>query len=81
VLHAIRVQDWRGMQPPIKYGNRKALDDLLTHRGGWALMSGPYDVSGAIAEIENDIVIIEAGITNLNSSAWRPRGVDRLAVP
>jgi hypothetical protein len=33
------------MQPPIKYGNRKALDDLLTHRGGWALMSGPYDVS------------------------------------
>ena len=58
----------------VRYGNRKALDDLRAHRGGlirdlWAVMSGPYDVSSAIAEIENDIVVIEAGIAKLNSAA------------
>ena len=70
------------MKPPmqtivdvhVRYNNRKALDALRAHRGGlirdlWAVMSGPYDVSSAIAEIENDIVVIEAGLAKLNSAA------------
>jgi len=32
-------------------------------------MNGPYDVSGAIAEIENDLAVIEAGLTKLSSAA------------
>jgi len=58
----------------VRYGNRKALDDLRAHRGRLirglqTFMNGPYDVSGAIAEIENDLAVIEAGLTKLNSAA------------
>ena len=58
----------------VRYRNRKALDDLRAHRGGlirqlWAVMSGPYDVSAAIAELENDIAVIEAGLAKLNCAA------------
>ena len=62
------------MQPPIqrivdvyvRYGNRVALDDMRAHRGGlirelWAVMSGPYGGSNAIAELENDVAVIEVG--------------------
>ena len=69
------------MQPPIqsivaayvRHGNRKALDQMLAHRGKliaglWTVMSGPYDVSGAIAEIENDIAVIEAGLMRLSNA-------------
>ena len=70
-----------GMQPIqrivdvyVRYGNRKALDNLRAHRGGlirelWAIMSGPYDVSSAIVELENDIAVIEAGLAKLNGAA------------
>ena len=62
----------------VRYGNRKALDNLRAHRGGlirelWAVMTGPYDVSSAIAELENHIAVIEAGIANLNSLAMGHR--------
>ena len=76
----------------VRFGNRKGLDDLRAHRGGlirdlWAVMRGPYDVSGAIAELENDIAVIEVGITNLNSSvmsvdqscAWPPPSIASFA--
>jgi hypothetical protein len=58
----------------VRYGNGKALDDLRAHRGRlvrelWGVMSGPYDVSAAIAELENDIAAIEAGMARLNSAA------------
>jgi hypothetical protein len=58
----------------VRYSNHKALGELRAHRGGlmrdlWAVMSGPYDVSSAIAEIENDIAVIEAGVAKLNSAA------------
>ncbi|HET7491951.1 MAG TPA: hypothetical protein VFK01_08730 [Bradyrhizobium sp.] len=58
----------------VRHANRKALDDMLTHRGKlitglWTVMSGSYDVSGAIAEIEDDIAVIEAGLTKLRSAA------------
>jgi hypothetical protein len=71
-----------GMQPPlesivavyVRHANRKALDDMLAHRGKliaglWTVMSGPYDVSAAIAEIEDDIAVIESGLTKLSSAA------------
>jgi len=58
----------------VRYGNRRALDDLLAHRGKlvaalWAVLGGCYDVSNAVVEIENDIAVIEAGLAKLNSGA------------
>ena len=58
----------------VRCGNRKALDNLRAHRGGlirelWAVMTGPYDVSSAIAELENDVAVIEAGLVKLNRAA------------
>ena len=71
-----------GMQPPlqsivavyVRHANRKALDDMLAHRGKliaglWTVMSGAYDVSAAIAGIEDDIAVIEAGLSKLNGAA------------
>ena len=57
----------------VRYGNRKALDDLRAHRGrliaGLKALTGTYDVSKPIAQMEDEIAIIEAGISKLNTAA------------
>jgi len=57
----------------VRYANRKALDELRAHRGrlvaGLKTLTGPYDVSRPIAELEDEIAIIEAGLAKLNGAA------------
>jgi hypothetical protein len=77
---AVPVQTWR-MQPMqgivdvyVRHGNREALDRLLAHRGKLLtdlrrVMISPYDVSGAMAEIEDDIAVIKDGLARVISAA------------
>jgi hypothetical protein len=57
----------------VRYGNRKALDELLAHRGrllvGLMALKGAYDVSRPMAQIEDEIAVIEAGLAKLDSAA------------
>ena len=58
----------------VRHGNHAALDGLMAHRGKLLtdlrmVMSSPYDVSSAMAEIEDDIAVIKAGLAKLNSPA------------
>ena len=58
----------------VRYGNRTALEGLRAHRGGLltylkALAAGPYDTSNAVAQLEDDIALIEAGLAKLNTAA------------
>jgi hypothetical protein len=57
----------------VRLQNRKALEDLRTHRQG--LLSDlkrrsnlVYDVSGPIRELENELAVINAGLEKLNRS-------------
>jgi hypothetical protein len=57
----------------VRLRNRRALDDLRAHRGrllaGLKTIAGGYDTSKPIAQIENEIAIIDAGLAKLNSAA------------
>jgi hypothetical protein len=75
VLGAVRFKIG-GMQPAIqsivdvyvRYGNRRALDNLWVHRekllaGLKPIIGGPYDLTKPIAD---EIAIIESGLAKLN---------------
>ena len=81
ILGAVGVKIGR-MQPAamrnivdtyVRYGNRKALDELRAHRerliAGLKTLTGPYDISKPIALIEDEIAVIEAGLAKLDSAA------------
>jgi hypothetical protein len=57
----------------VRLRNRKALDDLRAHRGRLTAelksLSGPYDASRVIAQLDNEIAIIEAGLSLLDTAA------------
>ena len=57
----------------VRLRDRKALDDLRAHRrrliAELRLLSGGYDASKPIALIQDEIVIIEAGLAKLNTVA------------
>jgi hypothetical protein len=53
----------------VRLKNRKALEDLRTHRHGLlsdlkGSLDSVYDVSGAIRQLEDELAIIEAGLQN-----------------
>jgi hypothetical protein len=56
-----------------RYRNRRALDELRAHRvsllADLKTLTGPFDVSKPIAELEDEIAIIEAGLAKLNTAA------------
>jgi hypothetical protein len=57
----------------VRLRNRKALDELRAHRGrllvGLMALKGAYDVSRPIAQIEDEIAVIGAGLSRLKSAA------------
>ena len=57
----------------VRLRNRKALDDLRAHRGRLTAelksLPGAYDASKMIAQLDNEIAIIEAGLSLLNTAA------------
>jgi hypothetical protein len=58
----------------VRYGNRRAVEDLRTHRGRLLAsltrtLGGPYDLRKLIAQIESEIAVIEAGLTKLKPAA------------
>jgi hypothetical protein len=58
----------------VRYGNRRALEDLLVHRGRLLAslirtLGGPYDVRKPITQIEDEIAIIDAGVAKLKPEA------------
>ena len=57
----------------VRLRNRKALDDPRAHRGRLIaelrLLSGGYDMSKPIAQLQDEIAIIEAGLTKLKTAA------------
>jgi hypothetical protein len=57
----------------VRLRNRKALDDLRAHRGGLTAelksLPGPYDASKVIAQLDNEIAIIDAGLSLLDTAA------------
>jgi hypothetical protein len=63
----------------VRYGNRRALEDLRAHRG--RLIDGlkasgrqrPYDIRKPIAQIEDEIAVINAGLGKLKTCSMRTR--------
>jgi hypothetical protein len=57
----------------VRLRNRRALDDLRAHRGrllaGLKTIAGGHDTSKPIAQIEDEIAIIEAGLVKLNTAS------------
>jgi len=57
----------------VRYGNRGALDDLMAHRrrliAGLRGRTGTYDTSKPIAQMEDEIAVIDAGLAKLSSAA------------
>ena len=57
----------------VRYGNRRALEELRAHRGrlvaGLRTLGGPYDTRKSIAQIEDEIAIIDAGLEKLKSAS------------
>jgi hypothetical protein len=57
----------------VRLRNRKALDDLRAHRGRLTAelksLPGPYDASKVIAQLDNEIAIIDAGLSLLDTAA------------
>jgi len=57
----------------VRLRNRKALDDLRAHRGRLTAelesLPGPYDASKMIAQLDNEIAIIDAGLSLLDTAA------------
>ena len=58
----------------VRQGNRAALDALMAHRGKLltdlrTVLSNAYDVRSAMAEIEDEIAVLKAGLAELNRAA------------
>jgi hypothetical protein len=58
----------------VRYGNRRAVEDLRAHRGRLLAslirtLGGPYDLRNLIAQTENEIAVIEAGLAKLKPAA------------
>jgi|HubBroStandDraft_4_1064222.scaffolds.fasta_scaffold1728500_1 hypothetical protein len=58
----------------VRYGNRRAVEDLRAHRGRLLAglirtLGGPCDLRKLIAQIENEIAVIEAGLAQLKPAA------------
>ena len=57
----------------VRLRDRKALDDLRAHRGSLTAklksLPGPYDASKVIAQLDNEIAIIDAGLSLLDTAA------------
>jgi hypothetical protein len=59
----------------VRCGNRSALEDLRAHRGRLITSlkafgrQRPYDTHKPIAQIEDEIAVIEAGLAKLKSAA------------
>jgi hypothetical protein len=58
----------------VRYGNRRAVEDLRAHRGRLLAgltrsLGGPYDLRKLIAQIENEIAVIETGLAKLKPAA------------
>lgn len=57
----------------VRYSNRKALEDLRAHRVGLIAslktLTGTYDTSKPIAQIEDEIAVIDAGLAKLKTAA------------
>jgi len=57
----------------VRFGNRTALEDLRAHREGLITelkaLADPCDPRYPLAKLEHDIVLIEAGLTKLNTAA------------
>jgi hypothetical protein len=57
----------------VKLRNRKALEELRAHRHRLATelesINSPLDLSSSIKQLEEEIVVIEAGLTKLNTAA------------
>jgi hypothetical protein len=59
----------------VRYGNRRTLEDMRAHRG--KLIAGlkasgrqrPYDTRKPIAQIEDEIAVINAGLAKLKPAA------------
>jgi hypothetical protein len=59
----------------VRYGNCRAVEDLRAHRGRLLASlirtpgGGPYDLRKLIAQIENEIAVIETGLAKLKPAA------------
>ena len=57
----------------VKLRNRKALEELRAHRHRLATelksINSPLDLSSSIKQLEEEIAVIEAGLTMLNIAA------------
>ena len=57
----------------VKLRNRKALEELRAHRHRLATelksINSPLDLSSSIKQLEEEIVVIEAGLAKLDTAA------------
>jgi hypothetical protein len=57
----------------VRFRNRRALDELRAHRrkliAELRLLAGGYDISKPIAQMQDEIAIIEAGLSKLSGAA------------
>ena len=57
----------------VRHGNRRALDDLRANRkgliAGLTMLRGDYDPSKVIAQCEDELAIVEAGLAMLDDAA------------
>jgi len=57
----------------VRFGNRTALEDLRAHREGLITelkaLADPYNPRYPLVKLEDDIALIEAGLTKLNTAA------------
>ena len=57
----------------VKLSGRKALEDLKAHRRRLAdelkSLNGPFDLSSSIKLLEDEIVVIDAGLVKLKTAA------------
>jgi hypothetical protein len=60
----------------VRYGNRRALEDLLAHRKrlivGLKGLAFNYDTSKPVAQCEEEVALIEAGLVKLNTERPAP---------
>jgi hypothetical protein len=57
----------------VRFRNRRALDELRANRrrliAELKLLAGSYDISKPIAQMQDEIATIEAGLAKLNTAA------------
>ncbi|MBR0691460.1 hypothetical protein JQ612_19150 [Bradyrhizobium manausense] len=62
----------------VRLKNRRGLDELMMHRQRLAVdlksRSGAYDFSLAISKIDEEIAIIEEGLSRLKAESTEPGG-------